>query len=218
MRTLTGHLLLVHRGLIRRLAEPTRAPAQPLGEFVRLYRREVADIEAATMQATGDLDPPALLAALDDAAGQVEQDAGRPDPRRGAELTRAGTGHRLRAHPRPRAGDPLRRPVPQPAGTGHRFALVPAALADVVRVLAEILTAQAPGRSVEVRVPPHVAVQAVAGPRHTRGTPPNVVEIDPLAWLRLGTGRLAWAAALAGGDVRASGTRADLSAVLPLVS
>ena len=58
------------------------------------------------------------------------------------------------------------------------------ALAIAVRTLAEILAAQAPGRSVEVRVPPFVAVQAVAGPRHTRGTPPNVVETDPLTWLR----------------------------------
>ena len=67
-----------------------------------------------------------------------------------------------------------------------------------------------PGRSVEVRVPPFVAVQAIAGPRHTRGTPPNVVETDPLTWLRLATGRVAWVDAVAANALRASGTRADL--------
>ena len=75
---------------------------------------------------------------------------------------------------------------------------------------------QNPGRSVEVRVTPVAAVQAIAGPRHTRGTPPNVVEMEPAAWLLLITGRLRWAAAVADGVVRASGTRADLSAHLPL--
>ena len=92
--------------------------------------------------------------------------------------------------------------------------LVRAALAAATRALAEILAAQAPGRSVELRVPPFVAVQAVAGPRHTRGTPPNVVETDALTWIRLATGRLAWADA----RVSASGLRADLSAYLPVMS
>jgi hypothetical protein len=84
--------------------------------------------------------------------------------------------------------------------------------------LAEILAAQAPGRSVELRIPPFIAVQAIPGPRHTRGTPPNVVETDPLTWLRLATGRSAFAAAAAAGTVRASGTRADLSPYLPVLS
>ncbi len=73
-----------------------------------------------------------------------------------------------------------------------------------------------PGRSVEVRVPPQGAVQAIAGPTHTRGTPPNVVEMDAATWLALATGTLAWADAVADGRVVASGTRADLSAVLPI--
>jgi hypothetical protein len=96
--------------------------------------------------------------------------------------------------------------------------LVRPALATAVRLLAEILAVRAPGRSVEVRVPPFVAVQAVAGPRHTRGTPANVVETDPLTWLRLATGRTAFAAAVAAGTVRASGQRADLSDHLPLLA
>jgi hypothetical protein len=69
---------------------------------------------------------------------------------------------------------------------------------------------------VELRVPPYVAVQAVAGPRHTRGTPPNVVETDPVTWLRLATGRLPWDEAVHTGRVAASGERADLSGYLPL--
>jgi hypothetical protein len=91
-----------------------------------------------------------------------------------------------------------------------------AALKTAVRYLLETLAAQAPGRSVEVRVPPVAAVQCVPGPRHTRGTPPNVVETDPLTWFRLATGRLGWAEAVDSGGVRASGARADLSSYLPL--
>ena len=90
-------------------------------------------------------------------------------------------------------------------------------LRDAVRFLLEELAARVPGRAVEVRVPPHGAVQCVPGPRHTRGTPPNVVEIEPATWVSLATGRSDWAAAVAEGRVRASGERADLSAYLPVV-
>lgn len=92
------------------------------------------------------------------------------------------------------------------------------ALRTAVRYSLELLAAQVPGRTVEVRVPPFAAVQCVPGPRHTRGTPPNVVETDPLTWLDLAAGRLDWDSAVASGRVRASGQRADLSAYLPLMS
>lgn len=88
---------------------------------------------------------------------------------------------------------------------------------DAVRFLLDELAVQAPGRSVEVRVPPHGAVQCVGGPRHTRGTPPNVVETDPMTWVALATGGMPWEAAMAEGLVHASGERADLSALLPIV-
>jgi hypothetical protein len=78
------------------------------------------------------------------------------------------------------------------------------------------LVARAPGRSVEVRVPPYAAVQAVEGASHRRGTPPAVVECDARTWLELADGRLSWADAVADGRVRASGERSDLSAYLPL--
>jgi hypothetical protein len=91
-----------------------------------------------------------------------------------------------------------------------------AALWSAVRYLLLTLAETVPGKSVEVRVPPVAAVQCIPGVRHTRGTPPNVVETDPVTWIRLATGRLDWAAAVASGQVQASGTRADLRAFLPV--
>lgn len=89
-------------------------------------------------------------------------------------------------------------------------------LALAVRYTAEELAVRAPGRSVEVRIPPYAAVQCIEGPRHTRGTPTNVVETDPQTWLALVTGRISWSEAVTEGSVRASGSRADLSGYLPL--
>jgi hypothetical protein len=80
-----------------------------------------------------------------------------------------------------------------------------------------VLSALAPGASVEVRVPPYAAAQVVPGVRHTRGTPPAVVELDGPTWIALATGRTTWADALAEGRIRASGQRADLSPYLPLI-
>lgn len=79
-----------------------------------------------------------------------------------------------------------------------------------------LLEERAPGRSVEVRVPPFAAVQVIEGVRHTRGTPPAVIETDAETWVALATGELAWADALASGRAQASGERTDLSAYLPL--
>ena len=89
-------------------------------------------------------------------------------------------------------------------------------LTTAVRYLLEELAEVAPGNSVEVRVPPLGATQCIAGPRHTRGTPPNVVEMAPETWFDLATGRLAWPDAIASGLVSASGVRATLEEVLPL--
>ncbi|MBX3094832.1 MAG: hypothetical protein KF680_09910 [Cryobacterium sp.] len=85
-----------------------------------------------------------------------------------------------------------------------------------VRYTLQVLAEAAPGNSVEVRVPPFGAVQCVEGPRHTRGTPPNVIELDAQTWLALATGQQGWHDALADGRVHASGSRADVSALLPL--
>ena len=91
-----------------------------------------------------------------------------------------------------------------------------AVVGAAVKTTARWLAQHVPGRSVELRVPPHVAVQCIEGPRHTRGTPPNVVETDAATWLRLATGQLDWGTAVAEGRVTASGNRADLGAHLPL--
>ena len=91
-----------------------------------------------------------------------------------------------------------------------------AVLKGAVRFLLDRLVSVAPGRSVEVRVPPYGAVQCVEGPRHTRGTPPNVVEMDASTWIGLATGRIGWAEAVDTGAVWASGARADLTDYLPL--
>jgi uncharacterized protein (TIGR03083 family) len=91
------------------------------------------------------------------------------------------------------------------------------ALAACTRLLADALAVKAPGASTEVRIPPYAVVQCVAGPRHTRGTPPNVVETDPLTWIRLASGRIEWQAALGDAKVSASGERADLSGLLPVM-
>jgi hypothetical protein len=114
------------------------------------------------------------------------------------------------------AADDLDRALPGRAPvTLHR-----GALARCSRTLTAVLAARHPGRSVEVRVPPFAAVQCAIGdpgPRHTRGTPPNVVETDALTFLRLAAGRLGWAEAVRDGRVAASGLRADLSEVMPLL-
>ncbi|MGW3102884.1 sterol carrier family protein [Streptomyces sp. NPDC001100] len=92
------------------------------------------------------------------------------------------------------------------------------ALAACTRLLADALAVKAPGGSTEVRIPPYAVVQCVEGPRHTRGTPPNVVETDPLTWIRLATGRTSWKDAVEEAKVRASGERADLGGLLPIMS
>jgi uncharacterized protein (TIGR03083 family) len=215
VRTLVGHVLLVQRGLTARLADPVDDAAVPAAEYVRRYRPAADHIAENTRATAGDLDPAELLARLRDTA---------PPPADGVDARTVIMGGRgpvtALDWARTRTIDvvvhcddlsrslPDRDPVP----------LVRAALASAVRTLAEILAAQAPGRSVELRVPPFIAVQAIPGPRHTRGTPPNVVETDPVTWLRLATGRADFAAAVASGSVRASGTRADLAPYLPLLS
>ena len=90
-------------------------------------------------------------------------------------------------------------------------------LATAVRFLLEELGSRYPGNSVEVRVPPFGAVQCVEGPRHTRGTPPNVVEISPVDWVALAVGEANWHALAEAGRIQASGTRADISHHLPLL-
>lgn len=214
MRTLLGHLVLVVDRGGRALAMPTSEPAAPAAEYVQRYRRDVAAIAERTQEVTADRSPAELINALRAATEALPDDP----PARTVVGGRGPIGALdwivtrvvdLVVH-----ADDLARSRPEHAPAP----LHPGALAQAVRTLAEIFAAQAPGRSVELRVPPYVAVQAVAGPRHTRGTPPNVVETEPLTWLRVATGRVSFADALAGGTLRASGARADLTPYLPVLS
>jgi uncharacterized protein (TIGR03083 family) len=213
VRTLLAHVVLIRTGLPRILATRSDDPPIPAAEIVRRYRPAVDEIAAGTATTAGQRSPAELLAELR-APLELDPPSDRtvlagprgPITARDWVLTRMVD---LIVHCDDFSRSfPARDPVP----------MVRPALAAATRVLAEILAAQAPGRSVEVRVPPFVAVQAVPGPRHTRGTPPNVVETDPVTWLRLATGRLGFADAVAVGAVRASGLRADLSNHLPLLS
>ncbi|MFD6528434.1 sterol carrier family protein [Streptomyces sp. NPDC060184] len=103
------------------------------------------------------------------------------------------------------------------AATGLDIPYDRQALAAATRLLADALAERAPGGSVEVRVPPFAVVQCLGGPQHTRGTPPNVVETDPLTWIRLATGRAGWAEERDAARISASGERADLAGLLPLM-
>jgi hypothetical protein len=141
-----------------------------------------------------------------------------------AQLTRALLDEQLTAVGRepytgPETAAALRRACVGAALAAYDLGAEPArpVVRGAVRFLLDQLVARAPGRSVEIRIPPYAAVQCVAGPRHTRGTPPNLVEMDAATWIRLATGRLAWSDAVAAGHIRASGARADLARLLPLV-
>jgi uncharacterized protein (TIGR03083 family) len=217
LRTLTGHVALVLAGLSHRLATRAAPPATSVGEFVTRYRRDVAMIEESTRQHVEGRTPTELIVSVRRHADPLPATAGvapatiLQTPR---GPLRADDWLNTRVVELVVHADDLSRSVPDRDPVPmHR-----AALASAVRLLAEILAARAPGRSVEVRVSPFVAVQAIAGQRHTRGTPPNVVETDPLTWIRLATGRIGWADALDAGSVTASGTRANLDAQLPLMS
>lgn len=222
VRTLTGHLVGVHSRAVAALRTPTRERPVPVHELVRRYRRDAAAIMDWTRELTADHTGPELVrrlsAAIDELAGELDPATTRPKvimtprgPARTADFV-ATRIVELVVH-----ADDLSRSLPdRPPLQHHR-----PALAACTRTLTAILAGQHPGRSVEVRVPPFAAVQCAigeAGPTHTRGTPPNVVETDPITFLRLATGRQSWADAVAAGAVTASGQRAGLEPALPVLS
>jgi hypothetical protein len=229
LRTLTGHVVLIVRGLVPWLDRPTAATPFTALEYVSGYRLATELIAEATARTTGDLRPAELIAQLGAARISVREALAGRDPAQTIDAARGpisiGDWVSTRLTDIAVHCDDFSRSVltndPVPLNDSAPFAAVPFAprvLRQVSRVLAAMITEAAPGRSVELRVPPAVAVQIVAGPRHTRGTPPNVVETDPLTWMRLATGRREFADAVADGSVRASGSRADLAPLLPLFS
>jgi uncharacterized protein (TIGR03083 family) len=216
VRLLTAHVLMIFRGLLGALQAPTAEPPLALHEYVARYRAEAKEIDAVTAELAADKAPDELIAELDLLLGEVRARLAEPLPK----VVRAPRGpitgadylttrmFEVLAH-----SDDLSRSLPgrEPVPLDRKT------LGLGVRGLAGMLAAKFPGRSVEIRIPPHTAVQAISGPRHTRGTPPNVIETDGLTFLRLATGRAEWAESVAAGLVRASGNRADLSAQLPLL-
>jgi uncharacterized protein (TIGR03083 family) len=211
-RTLTGHVVGSMDGLVSHLDTRAAGPATPLAQYVQAYAPAAADITEVSAQIGAERAPAELLARLRDAIPVPDLAdsalvAGPRGPITALDFTRTRVLDLVVHCDDASRSLPERDPVP----------LLRAALATTVRTLAEILAAQAPGRSVEIRVPPFIAVQAIAGPRHTRGTPPNVVETDPLTWLRVATGRLSFTDAQSQGTLRASGTRADLTEYLPVL-
>ena len=222
VRTLTGHLVLIHAGLSRMLDRPTGSAQVPLPEWVRRYRRDVDQIDALTSSTAGDHHGTELVSQLAEAVTALEErllsDEPLPpvlDSPRGATTLLDFLATRVVevvVH-----ADDLSRSLPgQPAIVLHRRAL-----SLCSRTLTSVLAGQHPGRSIEVRIPPFAAVQCGIGdpgPTHTRGTPPNVVETDAVTFLRMATGRSTWAEAVQTGRVAASGLRADLSGALPLLS
>lgn len=154
---------------------------------------------------------------IDDSAGREavrawlrEFEAHRPDSTQ--PPARGGAG------PESAADGPLRqeRTADEVLAAAEAVALPRTVLATAVRYALEELSEIAEGNSVEVRVPPFGVAQCVPGPRHTRGTPPNVVETDAATWIAVATGQENWMDAAASGRITASGVRADLSHLLPL--
>jgi uncharacterized protein (TIGR03083 family) len=214
---LVAHLTL-SAGLLATLgpAEPSARPIS-IARYVAAYPDAAAQIaEQARAAGSQGRTPERLRAAFDHARVEVRlrlDGMGDTDPvvaaRRGPIRLSDFLATRcveLVVH-----GDDLARSLPHHPAPRHDRQ----AVAVAVRALLDVLAERAPGKSVEVRVPPFGAVQAIEGPRHTRGTPPNVVETDSFTWLRLATGRTTWMQARP--SVSASGERADLSAYLPLL-
>ncbi|MDQ1484865.1 MAG: hypothetical protein QOJ62_558 [Actinomycetota bacterium] len=209
---LVAHLSICAAAPARWLAEPAPPKAEANAAAYVLGLGEAADdIDARTRELAAGLRPPELRAAVRAAVDGLRTAATETEPDRVIStrlapmrlddflVTRCveGVVHGIDL-------DPRVEPDPE-------------ALKITTRALLAALVAKAPGRTVEVRVPPVAAVQCVGGPRHTRGTPPNVVETDQLTWVRLAAGRLAWADAVGDGRLRASGERSDISRLLPLL-
>jgi uncharacterized protein (TIGR03083 family) len=213
---LAQHLAMSLQATHTVLAHPS--PDKPIGvdRYVSAYAAAAPQLLERERSATAGRDPAEVLAGL--YAEREAAAAAVADP----PAARAVAGPRgplspadwlvTRAIEMVVHSDDLSRSLPDRAPVE----LDRTALRLVTQACADLMATRAPGRSLELRVPPYAAVQCVEGPRHTRGTPPNVVETDPLTWIRLAAGRLDWREALTSGAVRASGERADLTGWLPL--
>ncbi|MEU6920142.1 sterol carrier family protein [Streptomyces sp. NPDC046631] len=216
VRELAAHLTMALSGVTRSLDMPAPAPAKPELTLVE-WPASTADRAARIADDTRALAAghPDLDALYGEVAGRFEEMVpGAGDER--LLTTRVGM-MRLADFLVTRTVELVVHTDDLNEAAGLDIPYDRQALAACTRLLADALAEKAPGGSVEVRIPPFAVVQCVPGPRHTRGTPPNVVETDPLTWIRLATGRTEWARALDEAKVGASGERADLAALLPLM-
>lgn len=216
---LVAHLGLVADSLVAANRARSRERRLSLAEYLSTYADGAAAISDRTTS-RGSVGWPQVLAEVDLLAASAHEALIDPDLA-GAAVVLARRGPirwsdfvttrciELAVHT-----DDLSRSVPKSEGPPLRAPCLKVA----VRALTTVLAERAPGHSVEVRVPPYAAVQAVSGPRHTRGTPGAVIEMAPITMLRLATGREGWQDAMAGGSIQASGERADLSPWLPLLA
>lgn len=220
VRQLLAHLAGEIDALPRLLAEPAPRATRPALTLAQWPRRTAELTPEAVARPSADLarwneDP---AAAIDDAAEQLESvidtgvrdDVLLPHPvgaMRALDFTLTRLVE-LVVH-----SDDLTR------ATGSPVRLDRMAVASTVRVLADALADQVPGASTELRVPPFAAVQVLPGPRHTRGTPTQVVETDPVSWIRLATGRVGWRVMTSTGRLKVNGDRAaELAEHLPVLS
>ncbi|MEU7075399.1 sterol carrier family protein [Streptomyces narbonensis] len=213
VRELAAHVTMALGAVARHLGEP-----EPARQELAL-----ADWPMATATAAARIDEDTRAIDTSDLPGLYERTAALYEERVAAAADGRLVGARLGAMTLAdflvtRALEMVVHTDDLNAATGAGIPYDRQALAACVRLLADALATKAPGGAVEVRIPPYAVVQCVEGPRHTRGTPPNVVETDPLTWIRLATGRAEWAAEKEAAHVSASGERADLSAVLPVLS
>lgn len=215
VRDLAAHLVVVADSVRHLEPLPTNAGVLSVGEYLAGYADRADRITGLTQKAAAEVTdiPAGYHERWDEALAHLRalEGAEKVLARRGAARLADLVATRLIelvVH-----ADDLARSVP----TLPPVALPPGATRVVARVLLGVLAARHPGHAVEVRVPTVAVVQCLPGPRHTRGTPPNVVETDPTTWTRLAAGRIRWADAVANGSVQASGLRADLSDVLPLL-
>jgi uncharacterized protein (TIGR03083 family) len=216
---LAQHLATSLRTLHVVLAEPTPDKPITVDRYVAGYAAAAGQVLEREIAATAGREPAEILAGLYAEREVAAAAVADPPAARSARAVKAPRGPIspgdwlvTRAIEMVVHADDLSRSLPG----REPVELDRTALRLVTQACADVLAMRAPGRSLELRVPPYAAVQCVEGPRHTRGTPPNVVETDPVTWIRLAAGRLGWADAVTSGLVRASGERADLFGWLPL--
>lgn len=211
-----GHLTRTLRTIAGALAEPIGAAPESVAAYLGRLEAAAAEIRdreiAAGRATTADQRIAEFREQLHAARSAIDGVDPAAVVRAPRGPLRVGDFLATRAMELAVHADDLGRALP-----GDGPAIEPAAMKTSVRLLAGVLAARAPGHAVEVRVPPYAAVQCVSGPRHTRGTPPGIVEMSPIGWLLVATGRVGWRAAVDAGDIVASGERADLDAYLPLL-